>query len=114
MRHIQPVVALGFYMLILLLILLLAHFGFYLSKTTAYTLMSIFGRVCASCCEKGKGKSMTMSLETDDRLKSRSTKMCHKNRFHGRIHLKKTGVGGVSSVCQPNWCSDEVPLVILA
>ena len=39
--------------------------------------------------KKGKSKT-TVSLQTDDMLKPRSTKVCHKI-FHGRVHLKNRG-----------------------
>ena len=60
-----------------------------LSLNTAYALASIFGRVCASCYEKGISKSMTASLQTDDRLESRSTKVrVRKSDFEDGFTLK--------------------------
>ena len=76
---------------------IISTLSIYLSSNTAYALMSIFGRVCPSCCEKEKRKSMPVSLQTDrwqvEILIDKG--VSDKNRFHRRIHLKEIGVWGV-------------------
>ena len=72
----------------------------YLPIYTAYALARIFSRVCESCCEKGKNKSMTVSLQTDDRLWKDSPKNNVKNKLY--IHL------GLGMVQFTNCCLEWV------